>query len=175
MGEAFLRREAALRGLADVEVSSVGTWGQDGSPATREAVAALRGKGIDLSGHTARTLDAQELRAADLVLVMTSVHAREVEDLDPSAGDKVRFLKELTELRPVLDEGDPPEVRLRRLLEATRPAWRRELDLDDPYGLPLGVYQRTAEEIERQIACLAEVLFGPHPSVDKPGTSGLLH
>lgn len=161
MGEALLRHEIDRRGISGVEVSSVGTWGQDGSPATGEAVSVLGSRGIDLSAHRARTLEAAELAAADLVLVMTSVHAREVQELDPEAGRKMRFLKELTALRLDGTDDQEPEARLRYLLEAGRPGWRRELDLDDPYGLPLGVYQRTAEEIERQIAHLADLLFGP--------------
>ena len=54
--EAFARAEAARRGLA-VEFSSAGTEAIEGARSPDDAVAAARERGIDLTGHRARTLD----------------------------------------------------------------------------------------------------------------------
>jgi protein-tyrosine-phosphatase len=161
MAEALFRHEVQRRGLAGVETASVGTWGQDGLPATSEAVEVMRARGIDMSAHRGRTAERQSLEGADLIVVMTSVHAREVAQVSSAAGERVRFLKELAALRPAdLQEG-PPEAGLTAILAATRPPWRREMDLDDPYGMPLNVYDRTAEILSEHISELARLLFDP--------------
>lgn len=154
MGEALLRHELATRGCDDVEVSSCGTWASTPQPATAHAVSVLQRRGIDLSEHRSRALDAAELESADLVLVMTSVHVREVEEMAPRALPKVRLTKELVELDL------PPGAGLEALLAATRPTPRRDLDVDDPMGLLPRSYERAAGEIEAGVKVLAQVLCG---------------
>lgn len=161
MAEALFRHEVQRRDVAGVEAASVGTWGQDGSPATSHAVEVMRARGIDMSAHRGRTAEAPSLAAADLIVVMTSVHAREVTALSASVGERVRLLKELSALKPADLGAGPPETRLRSILSATRPPWRREMDLDDPYGMPLNVYERTAEILSEYISELARLLFDP--------------
>lgn len=154
MGEALLRHELARRGCDDVEVTSCGTWASAPQPATAHAVQALRGRGIDLEPHRSRALDAAELEEADLVLAMTSVHVREIEEAAPRVLPKVRLIKELVELEL------PPGAGLGELLAATRPAPRRNLDVDDPMGLLPRSYERAAGEIETGVKVLAAVLCG---------------
>ena len=92
---------------------------------------------------------------------MTSVHRREILGVAPEAERKLILVKELVELAM---EGELPEAvpaRLERLLGARRPDWRRELDLDDPYGMPVGVYERTLGHIESGLAALVDALCGP--------------
>jgi protein-tyrosine-phosphatase len=161
MAEALFRHEVDSRGVQGVETGSMGTWGQDHSPATAEAVETMRGRGLDMTAHRGRTADEATLAHADLIVVMTSVHAREVEDVDHAAGARTRLLKELSELVPGELPPGPPEERLSGLLAATRPPWRRDMDLDDPYGMPLNVYERTAEILYEHISKLARLLFDP--------------
>jgi protein-tyrosine phosphatase len=158
MGEALLMHLAAPTELVDLRVSSCGTWGLAGEPATDLAVDVLRDRGIDASAHLARDLDPGEIEEADLVIAMTSVHLREIEKAAPHASHKVRLLKEIAELTPALTPGGPPAQRLAALLAADRPRWRRELDLDDPMGLPRGVYERCAEEVEAGVSRLILLL-----------------
>ncbi|HYO60388.1 MAG TPA: low molecular weight phosphatase family protein [Actinomycetota bacterium] len=153
MGEALLRHELSVRGCDGVEVSSCGTWASAPQPATEHAVAVLHGRGIDLTAHRSRALDAAELEDADLVLAMTSVHVREIEELAPAALPKVRLMKELVELDL------PPGAGLAALLAATRPAPRRDLDVDDPMGLLPRSYERAAGEMEAGLKVVATAIF----------------
>ena len=95
-----------------------------------------------------------EIAEADLVIAMTSVHVREIAQSVPDALPKVRLMKELVELEL------EPRAGLERLLAATRPAARRNLDVDDPMGLLPRSYERAAREIEAGVRVLADVLCG---------------
>jgi protein-tyrosine phosphatase len=159
MGEALLRHELAARGCDDVEVSSCGTWASAPQPATAHAVTVLEGRGIDLREHRSRGLDSAELEEADLVLAMTSVHVREIEEAAPTALPKVRLMKELVELDL------SPGAGLEALLAATRPAPRRNLDVDDPMGLLPRSYERAASEIEAGVKILATVVCGEREGI----------
>ena len=157
MAEALLRHELARRGVTEVTVRSSGTWAGGGHGATPDAVGVLQRRGIDLTRHRSRALDGEQIEQADLVVVMTSVHEREVLEVDPSARRKIVLMKELAEMRPHLDGTDPPG-RIQALLAAERPERRRSLDLDDPMGLPASSYERCLAEIEAGTAVLAELL-----------------
>ncbi len=159
MGEALIRHEARQRNRADIEVASAGTWAGRGNPATEHAVAAIRARGIDLGGHRSRPVDPGELHEADLILAMTSVHRRELLEIDPALDPKIVLVKELAEI--------PHEPSGRRLsateaLEAmvrgARPEWRRALDLDDPMGMPPAVYERCLQEIVTGVEVLMDRL-----------------
>jgi protein-tyrosine phosphatase len=158
MAEALLKHELRQRGCADVEVASTGTWAHDGSPAMPETISLLDKEGIDLKAHRSRSLIVDELRAADLIIAMTSVHLRELELTAPDVMAKTRLLKELTEIEvEEVSEGAHPEERVAALLAGTRPEPRRSLDVDDPIGLPLSVYERCIQELKEGVAVLAEL------------------
>ena len=160
MAEAVFRGAVERRGC-DVTVSSVGTWAYDGNPATAEAVEVVRSRGMDLSAHRSRALAREALEQADVIVAMTSVHRREILDIDPSVDRKVVLMKELVEMAL---EGELPatsERRLERLLGAKRPECRRALDLDDPIGKPVGAYERTVAQIELGVEVLVDALCGP--------------
>ena len=159
MAEALLRHGLAERGCNSIEVSSVGTWAMGGNPAMPEAVETLRALGIDLSQHRSRDVDEAEMAAADVIVVMTSVHVRELKTAVPDATPKVLMLKELTEITPApVPDGAPARERLQALLTGTKPESRRSLDVDDPIGLPLGAYERCAKEIQAGVDVLVATL-----------------
>jgi protein-tyrosine-phosphatase len=135
-----------------------------GTPATDEAIETMRKRGIDLSSHRSRAVEAAELQTADLIVGMTSIHRREILAMAPDAGRRFVLLKELLEL--ALDGELPPgaEARLERLLGAPRPEWRRALDLDDPIGKPIGAYEKTAAEIQMAIEVLVDALCDGKPT-----------
>ena len=163
MAEAVFRHAVATRGC-DIEVASSGTWAYYGNPATDEAVEVLRQRGIDLSGHQSRALDPQELKQADLIVGMTSVHRREILQVAPEVEPKLVLMKELVE---VAIEGALPGSsigRLERLLGAKRPKWRRALELDDPMGKPINAYEQTVTHIEVGVEVLVNALCGPLPA-----------
>ncbi|MCA1708762.1 MAG: hypothetical protein LC808_37975 [Actinobacteria bacterium] len=160
MAEGVFRELVTRRGC-DIEVASAGTWAYWGNPATEEAVEVLRQRGIELSGHQSRGVDPQELKEADLIVGMTSVHRREILEIAPEVEGKLVLMKELVELAIEGDLPDSSAARLERLLGAPRPEWRRALDLDDPIGKPLGAYERTVAEIEMGVEVLVNALCGP--------------
>jgi protein-tyrosine-phosphatase len=155
MASAVLQRVLSERGCEGIEVASAGTWAETGFSATSEACAVIAERGMDLSAHRSRPLTVDELRTADLVIAMTSVHLREIGSLDPEAGAKTLLLKEIAELSFGEPAGGDARIRLQRLLAARRPEWRRALDLDDPMGLPRTSYERCLDEIERAVDVLA--------------------
>jgi protein-tyrosine-phosphatase len=70
--EALARRLATERGL-DVEFESAGEIALDGDRCPRDAVAAARRHGIDLSTHRARRLRAEQKAAADEIVPLFDV------------------------------------------------------------------------------------------------------
>ena len=161
MAEALLRAAWIERGCRDdLEVTSAGTWADFDSPATSGAIDAMAARGIDLRPHRSRPARPDEIEKADLVVVMTSVHVREVLDAVPSARTKLVMLKELPEMARVLEEVPSGSVtdRLESLLAAPRPERRRALDVDDPIGLPVTAYKRCAHDLASGVDALVEVL-----------------
>lgn len=137
-------------------MSSAGTWGVEGEPPTRLAKAVMADRGVDISSQIAASLELDQLREADLVLAMTSVHRREILEKDAGSAGKVILLKELQEMEAA---GRSPEERLASLVSSARPPSRRALDLDDPMGLPLGVYERCAQEISDAVDRLVDLIW----------------
>lgn len=155
MAEAMLRHELERRGCHDVEVVSAGTWADHGNPAMPEALEVLSARGIDFDSHRSRAVDPQELAETDLVVAMTSVHARELRQLSEAVGTKMVLMKEVVEI----EQSDTPEGEaLQAFLGGRRPQPRRALDLDDPMGLPTFAYERAAEEIAAGVQRLADIL-----------------
>jgi protein-tyrosine-phosphatase len=174
MAGALLRRSLSEAGNDDIEIISAGTWALDGAPASGIAVDVLARRGIDLSSHRSRSLEVDDLRSADLVVAMTSVHVREIARIAPGAIDKVVLLKELAEIRLPKDLGDGSGPgRLQALLEAPRPAARRALDVDDPMGLPATAYERCANDLERGIEVLVRTLCGSESTEPTASPEGL--
>jgi protein arginine phosphatase len=157
MAEGLFRLALANRRCTEVEVASSGTWAYTGSPPTPEAVQVVAERGADISHHASRPLTEPEVAGADLVIAMTSVHRKEILDIAPDARDKVLLIKEIAEIQPRPRLGGGLAV----LWTGQRPSWRRDLDLDDPIGLPLGAYKRCARLIHEGTELLANVLCGP--------------
>ena len=156
MAEGLMRHILQERGCSDVEVASVGTWAYDGNPATREAIETVRARGIDLEKHRSRPAEVDELREADVIVAMTSVHVREIASLAPDVVDKVVLVKELKEIEGAALRNDASSSdRLTSLLRGRRPESRRSLDVDDPMGLPGTAYERALREIEEGLEVLA--------------------
>ncbi len=125
IAEAYLRHRLAQEPIpGEWEIISAGTWAQDGLPASESGVAVMRERGLDMSRHRSRNVDAALLAKVDLVLTMTASHAEVLRAEFPSAATKIFRLTEMA--------GPPYDVR-------------------DPYGGSLNDYRRTADELERQI------------------------
>ena len=159
MAEGLLRHAVTERGCDDVEVSSMGTWAYYGRPATEEGIETLRARGIDLTGHLSRPVEVDELKDADLIIAMTSVHVREIGNLLPEVIDRVVLMKELREIQSAPVGPDvTKEDKVKALLSGRRPTPRRSLDVDDPMGMPIGAYERCVAELQEGVDTLVKVL-----------------
>ena len=161
MGEALLRQQIAQRGGSAV-VASAGTRVVD-LPVYGHSVEALADRGVDISSHQPRQLTRELIRAegADLVIVMTRSHLREVVTRDRSAFTRTFTLRELG--RRIATAG--------RDLPSDLAGWTTALsygrratdlmgddaddDLADPYGMGLAEVRRSADEIERIVRLIA--------------------
>src|SRR5439155_18388152 len=99
IAEGLLRRATEHRSVrAAITVSSAGTAGWEGSPATPEAVEAADERGVDISAHVAARLRPGMAADADLVLCMAGVHRELIARDEPEAADRTFRLKELVRL-----------------------------------------------------------------------------
>ena len=125
MAMGLLRQRLAQDGLDNqVNVSSAGVYGLDGSAASRPGVEVLAERGIDISAHRARTVDQKEITEADLLLVMEEAQRRTLFYTYPDQLHKIFLLSEMS--------GD----------------YR---DIKDPYRRPKEEYERCADELTQLI------------------------
>lgn len=172
MMERLLRHHASAAPLdAPLQVASAGTWGLEGEPMEPEAAQALRERGVDAAGFTARRLHEPLIAAADLVLTATREHRSAVVQLVPGA---VRRTFTLLELARVLDRLPPRSPAhhtppLDRMRDAV--AWAAQNrshaggalgadDLEDPLGAPLEVYRERAQQIDAAVPRVLTLLRG---------------
>jgi len=92
MAEALLRQ--ALKGKSDTTVESAGLGALVDFPASEYSAELMDERGIDISAHRARQIDADMISAADLILVMESGHKKVIDELDSTARGKVHRLGE---------------------------------------------------------------------------------
>ncbi len=128
---------------------SAGVLAFPGAPASAEAVAALREKGIDLSGHRSRPVTRDLVEQADLIVAMTAGHRDELRRRFPAAADRIRLLHAF----------------------GTQAV---EADVSDPIGQSMDVYRHVRDEIDSSLADL--ILFvrewnGRTPPPGKDGAS----
>ena len=111
LGAALLRRRISARGLT-VEVLSAGLL-ESGQPATAPTVEAAAAVGLDLRGHRSRTVGADLLEGADLVVGMERRHVREAVVLRPEVWRYAFTLRELVRRAELIDPrpvGEPLRV-----------------------------------------------------------------
>jgi protein-tyrosine-phosphatase len=161
MAAALLRHHLKLVGLSH-DVSSAGTLGWSGQPATRHAVAVLAERGVDMGVHASTRLTRALVDDADVIVAMTRTHAWAVAAHDEEAAARTFLLDELVRL------GERAGPRGGELLDA----WIAELDslrpperlgrageeVPDPAGESLELYRATADRLERAVRRLARLL-----------------
>jgi len=106
--------EYALRSLIEkrlpgkVKVTSAGTFGPEGYPATLFAQEAALVWNLDLRPHRSRVLAKKYIDEADLILAMAPEHYREVVRLSPTAAGHTYLLKEFPDDRPEGERVEDP-------------------------------------------------------------------
>jgi protein-tyrosine phosphatase len=166
MAEGFLREELRARLGADApEVSSTGTWGYDGWPATPEAIEAAAELGVDVSAHLARPLEPRLLAEADLIVTMTEEQLAEILDVDATVETKAFALKVLVRLLEALPDAPSGLAEKVSRADALRrtgfPGRPGDEDVVDPYGASPTTYRAVAWELQGLCARLANGLYGP--------------
>lgn len=151
---------------ARAHVGSAGLL-RGGMPATDEAIAVMADRGVDISHHVSRTIDATIVRSAPLVVGMARQHVREAVVTYGADIQRTFTLKE------IVRRGE--EVGPRRHDEtvfdwlARVGAGRRSADLmgadhsddvADPVGQSRAVYEATADELEALLRRLVALLIG---------------
>jgi protein-tyrosine phosphatase len=106
-------------------VRSAGVNALIGQPADETTAALMRERGIDISEHRASQLLRQDLRQADLVLVMENHHREAVLHLDPTARGKTFLLGHWTntEIPDPYRRGDQAHTQAMHLIDATMDSW----------------------------------------------------
>lgn len=114
------------------DATSAGIYAAAGSPASQNAVLALRELGIDLSAHRSQPLSSQLVEDAELILAMTAGHRFQILDAFPAVGNRVFLINAFGTSKV--------------------PA-----DVSDPFGGSLNTYKRIRDEIDRALSDL--ILF----------------
>ena len=150
LAEAFTASAAAEHGLA-IQVGSAGFL-DEGLPAIDRMADVARKMGLDLSEHHSRTVDADVIGSADLIVAMTGQHVIDLVGIDPSASRRILTLREwaaaATDRPP--HPWTPASVRTVTAGVTARPLAALlggQLDVADPIGGPRRAYQRAASEI----------------------------
>jgi protein-tyrosine phosphatase len=166
MAQVLLQHHLDLAGV-DATVSSAGLY-PSGAPATDHAVTVMGERGLDLSGHASRRVDAELIGRADLLLGMTREHVREVAVTDPAALARTFTLKELVRAAE-LGNGRRPTESFEVWLERMGVGRRRDAllgvghdddyDVEDPVGRSLDEYERTAVELDDLLARLVALAW----------------
>jgi len=127
MAEALFRhmlKEGNLDGDGEIRISSCGTGGFIGCPATREAIEVMSEHGVDLRYHISRGVSEEILADADLIFAMAKRHQDILAMMYPRYSSKTHLLKHyVKKICPGLDDND------------------RDYDIEDPIGKDISVYR----------------------------------
>ncbi len=122
MAEALLKSLVKQRGEASRwQIESAGTWTEPGRPATQLSQRVMQMRNIDLSAHRSRSIDADLLRKASIVLVMTRNQLEAIQAEFPATQHKVWLMSQLID---------------------------RNFDIEDPYGGSLEEYELCATDLQ---------------------------
>lgn len=137
MAQAYFNARAGGRGLA-CRADSAGIAAFTGVPASANALDAMAELyQINLSAHLSKPVSHFLLQHSDLVLAMTPMHKKALQEAFPEFEGKIHTLSEYARsLAPETARELPPEIR-------------------DPYGDVLSEYKETL----RQIAALVDILI----------------
>jgi protein-tyrosine-phosphatase len=172
------------------EVESAGAQGLTGHPMDDDSAAALRELGGDETGFSARKLDADQIRRADLILTANRKHRATVVRLDATAAQRTFTIREFASLAEQFDLTSLPDVdaatRLQAVVEeiaasrgTVRPDERSDFDVEDPYGGPPSLHQRIVAQIDAATTMTTDLLVAavrpeptsPAPPGDEPSPS----
>ncbi len=125
-------------GKKSIKISSAGVSAIDGFRPTRETTEVMKREGIDVSDFKSRSLTDAMIISADLILVMAAHHMSDIIARVPEAASKTHILRQY-------GMRDNSYI-------------RPDLDISDPIGKPMEVYEYTLGEINREVNRIARIL-----------------
>jgi protein-tyrosine phosphatase len=174
--ERLLRRRVdtaagGFGGPSGVDISSAGTGALVGEPISPPMAALIRAEGADAEDFAARQLTPSLVRAADLVIAMSSEHRRATVTLVPAAVQRTFVLGELEHMLGNVDadevtaaagEGASTADRLRAVVTVAKrhrtPGVDPAEDVVDPYGRSKAVYAESFAQIQAALSSLVRVV-----------------
>ena len=138
MAEGLLRERLKSLGENGITVSSAGVSAIDGLRPTRETIEVMKREGLDLSGFKSKSLTDGMIISSDLILVMAASHMDDIIRRLPEAASKTRILKQYGRLDHL------------RVSE--------DLDISDPIGKPIEVYEEILGEIKKEVDRIARII-----------------
>ena len=136
MAEGLLRKMIPPDMSKKLIVASAGTAALEGGKPTESAVRAANELGAEIAGLVCRELSPEIIIGADLILCMEQGHKDSVADMVPEAWEKTDLLKGYGK------KGLP----------------KYERGIEDPIGLPIEAYRRSAREIQSSLTGLVSEL-----------------
>jgi protein-tyrosine phosphatase len=166
--------ESAVRASAGglpVALRSFATMTLDALPVLEEAQAFARRFGLDVSEHRSRSLEGQNLGAADLVIGFELIHAATAVLRAGAARDRTFLLGELVDYLDTLEPPEEPDVvmRARGIVEAAAALRAQQPDvmavpeIEDPYGKSAATYEQVASDVLKLTNRVSEILLGASP------------
>ncbi len=136
MAEGLLRKKLEEMGRKEVEVFSAGTRAIGGFVPTDNTISVMRKEGVDVSGYKTSRLTPDKIQKADLILAMEQIHVEDILNMAPSAEVKTYLLRKYARAKSELGG----------------------IEVMDPIGRPLEIYERVSAMIKRSIEELAKTL-----------------
>ena len=122
--EALLKARLEGRDLTDWQVSSAGTWANEGNLPSEFSELLMSEQGFDISGHRSRCVTKELMSSSDLVLTMEAGHAEALRIEFGADAFKVHMLTEMA---------------------------GADHNVEDPYGGPRAGYEKMVAEVEELI------------------------
>ncbi len=138
MAEGLMKDALKELGKKSIKISSAGVSAIDGFRPTRETTEVMKREGIDVSDFKSRSLTDAMIISADLILVMAAHHMSDIIARVPEAASKTHILRQY-------GMRDNSYI-------------RPDLDISDPIGKPMEVYEYTLGEINREVNRIARIL-----------------
>lgn len=114
-------------------ISSCGTNAINGEHSTVSALEVMKKYNCDLSNHRATNIIDSDISSYDLIITMTIVHKKNVISLYPNLNGKVFTLKEYVKTND------------------------KYLDIDDPWGFNVDIYESVSKEIVQDVDKILEI------------------
>jgi len=138
MAEGLLRETLKEFDKPGITVSSAGVSAVDGFRPTHETIEAMKREGIDVSGFKSKFLTDGMIISSDLILVMAAHHMDDVIRRLPEAASRTHILRQYGKI----DHSCTCE----------------DLDISDPIGKPIEVYEEILREIKKEVERIARVI-----------------